>query len=131
VVFASGVTGKTIQNALTVQRIGSPWVQTFPTLVAANGGVSPNYFTPNVTAGQLANFNYIYGLHWFNADAALNKSIPIHESVRMTIQAQFLNVFNHPAFSAGGIGATSLTFGQSTSTITTARRIELRANIEF
>ncbi len=133
VVFASGVTGQQIQNALTVQRIGSPWVQTFPSLVAANGGVSPNYFTPNVTAGQLANFNYIYGLHWFNADAALNKSIPIRESLRMIIQAQFLNVFNHPAFSAGGISATSLSFGQSTTQISTTnyRRIELRANIEF
>jgi hypothetical protein len=84
-----------------------------------------------VTAGQLANFNYIYGLHWFNADLAVNKSIPIHESIRMTIQGQFLNVFNHPAFGLGGIGATSLTFGQSTTLITTARRIELRANIEF
>jgi len=31
----------------------------------------------------------------------------------------------------GGIGATSLSFGQSTSLITTARRIEIRANIEF
>jgi hypothetical protein len=131
VVFAPGVTGQQIQSALTVTRIGSPWVQTFPSLVAANGGVSPNYFTPNVTAGQLANFNYIYGLHWFNADLAVNKSIPIHESIRMTIQGQFLNVFNHPAFNAGGIGATSLSFGQSTSLITTARRIELRANIEF
>ena len=132
VVFAPGVTAKQIQNAESVTRIGSPWVQTFnSSLIAANGGVSTSYFTPNVTPGQLANFNYIYGLHWFNADLAVNKSIPIHESIRMTIQGQFLNVFNHPAFSLGGIGATSLTFGQSTTLITTARRIELRANIEF
>jgi hypothetical protein len=134
VVFAPGVTGQQIQNAVRVSRTGNPWVLTVnPSLIAANGGVSSSYYTPNVTAGQLANFNYIYGPHWFNADAALNKSIPIRESVRMTIQAQFLNVFNHPAFSMGSISATSLSYGQSTSQISSTdyRRIELRANIEF
>jgi hypothetical protein len=132
VVFAPGVTGQQIQNAVGVNRTGNPWVLTVnPNLIGANGAVSPNYFAPNVTPGTLANFNYIYGPHWFNADAALNKSIPIRESIHMLLQAQFLNVFNHPAFAMGGISATSLSFGQSTTLITTARRIELRANIEF
>jgi hypothetical protein len=79
----------------------------------------------------LENFNYIYGPHWFNADMSVNKSIPIWERIHTTLQAQFLNVFNHPAFSMGTISATSLSFGQSTSLITTARRIELRLNVEF
>ncbi len=132
VVFAPGVTGKEIQNDVGVTRTGNPWVLTVnPNLIGANGAVSPSYFTPNVTPGTLANFNYIYGPHWFNADLAVNKSVPIRESIHMLIQAQFLNVFNHPAFNMGGISATSLSFGQSTSLITTARRIELRANIEF
>ncbi|MBZ5620805.1 MAG: hypothetical protein LAQ69_19070 [Acidobacteriia bacterium] len=132
VVFAPGVTAQTIQNAVAVARTGNPWVQTInPSLIAPNGGVSSSYYTPNVTPGVLAANQYIYGPHWFNADLSVNKSIPIRESIRMTIQGQFLNVFNHPAFSLGNIGATSLSFGQSTSLITTARRIELRANLEF
>jgi hypothetical protein len=132
VVFANGVTAKTIQNAVGITRTGNPWVDTVsPSLIAANGGVSSNYYTPNVTPGVLAANPFIYGPHWFNADASLNKSVPIRESLRLTLQAQFLNVFNHPAFSMGSLSATSLSYGQSTSLITTARRIELRANIEF
>ena len=53
VVFAPGLTGKQIQDAESDPRRKS-WVQTFPSLLAANGGVSTSYFTPNVTAGQLA-----------------------------------------------------------------------------
>jgi hypothetical protein len=132
VVFAQGVTGQEIQNNVGVVRTGNPWVLTVnPNLIGANGAVSPNYLAPNTTPGQLANFNYIYGPHWFNADMSLNKIVPIWERVHTTLQAQFLNVFNHPAFNMGGISATSLAFGQSTSLITTARRIELRLNVEF
>lgn len=132
VVFANGVTAATIQDNVGVTRTGNPWVDTVsPKLIAANGAVSSNYFSPNTTPGHLANFNYIYGPHWFNADMSLNKVIPIWERVHTTLQAQFLNIFNHPAFAMGSISATSLSFGQSTSLITTARRIELRLNVEF
>jgi hypothetical protein len=76
----------------------------------------------------------IYGPHWLSADLSVNKSIPIRESVRMTLQGEFLNIFNHPTFSfpsstALNIQATS--FGQSTGGPTLPRRIEIRANIEF
>jgi len=70
-------------------------------------------------------------LAWFNADVSRNKSVPIRESVRFTIQAEFLTVFNHPTFSLGGVGIQSTAFGQQTAGPTTARRIELRANLEF
>ena len=73
----------------------------------------------------------IWGPHWFNDDMSLNKYIPIRESIRASLQLQFLNVFNHPAFGLGVLGAQSLTIGQTTGTITTARRIEIRVNIEF
>jgi hypothetical protein len=107
-----------------------------PNLVAANGGVNPSIYTPNTFPGVWGANPYIYGPHWVNADLSVNKSIPIRESVRMTLQGQFLNVFNHPAFgmnngTTNGLNAQSLSFGQSTSLITTARRIEIRANIEF
>ena len=62
-------------------------------------------------------------MHTFGATA--------EESVRMTIQAQLLNVFNHPAFGLGGLGAQSLRNGQSTELTTTARRVEIRANVEL
>ncbi|HLK63395.1 MAG TPA: carboxypeptidase-like regulatory domain-containing protein [Bryobacteraceae bacterium] len=136
--FAPGVTAKTIQNAVGVFRGGNPWVTTInPSLIGANGAISSNYFVPNTTPGIFGANPYIYGPHWFNDDMSLNKSIPIKESLRATLQFQFLNVFNHPAFGLGTLSAQSLSFAQSTATsgstglITTARRIEIRANIEF
>jgi hypothetical protein len=130
--FANGVTARTIQNSVGVYRTGNPWVETVnPTLLAANGGISTNYYTPNTTPGVFGANPYIYGPHWFNDDLSLNKTIPIKESVRASLQFQFLNVFNHPAFGLGTLAAQSLSFAQSTSLLTTARRIEIRANIEF
>jgi hypothetical protein len=133
VIFAQGVTAKTIQNAIGIHRTGNPWVQTVdPRLIAANGGVvAANAYTPNITPGMIGANPYVHGPHWFNADFSINKYVPIRESIRGNLQAQFLNVFNHPAFSLGGLGAQSLTYGQSTGLITGARRIEIRANIEF
>ncbi len=44
-------------------------------------------------------------------------------------------MFNHPAFNLGGLSPQSLTFAQQTGAgngmITEARRIEIRANLEF
>jgi hypothetical protein len=73
----------------------------------------------------------IYGPHWFNADLSVNKAIPIRGSVKFTILGEFLNVFNHPTFALGGVNVQSTAFGQATGGPTTARRIELRANLEF
>ena len=130
--FAPGVTARTIQNSVGVYRSGNPWVETVnPSLLAANGGISSNYYVPNTTPGVFGANPYIYGPHWFNDDMSLNKSIPIREALRATLQFQFLNVFNHPAFGLGTLQAQSLSLAQTTGTITTARRIEIRANIEF
>ncbi len=133
VVFAPGVTARTIQNNIGVYRTGNAWVDTInPSLLAPNGGVNAaSAYVPNTTPGVFGANPYIYGPHWFNDDLSVNKSIPIRESVRMTLQGQLLNVFNHPAFGLGTLAAQSLSFSQSTSLITSARRIEIRANIEF
>jgi hypothetical protein len=133
VIFAPGVTAKTIQNAVDVQRTGNPWVTTInPSLLAPSGGWNTAAsLTPNIYPGTMGSNAYIYGPHWFNDDMSLNKNIPIKEAIRATLQFQFLNVFNHPAFGLGTLAAQSLTIGQTTGTITTYRRIEIRANIEF
>lgn len=132
VLFAPGVTAKTIQNNVGVYRTGNPWVETInPSLIAPNGGINSSAYVPNTIPGIFGANPYIYGPHWFNDDLSVNKSIPIRESVRATFQAQLLNVFNHPAFGLGTLAAQSLSFAQTTGTITTARRIELRLNVEF
>jgi hypothetical protein len=130
--FAPGVTARTIQNSVGVYRTGNPWVETVnPSLLAANGGISASNYVPNTTPGVFGANPYIYGPHWFNQDVSVNKMIPIKEWLRGSLQFQFLNIYNHPAFGLGTLAAQSLSFAQTTSTITTARRIEIRANIEF
>jgi len=132
VIMGSGITAKTLQDAVGVYRTGNPWVLTMnPSTIGANGGVNPSLYTPNNIPGVWGASPYVYGPHWFNADLSVNKTIPIRESVRMTLQAQLLNVFNHPAFGLGGLGAQSLSYSQTTGTLTTARRVEIRANVEF
>jgi len=138
VLFAPGVTAKTIQDSVGVYRTGNPWVDTVnPKLLAANGGISSSYYVPNTIPGIFGANPYIHGPHWFNDDLSLNKSIPIKERIRTTLQFQFLNVFNHPAFGLGTLAAQSLSFSQTTGTnssngqLTLPRRIEIRANIEF
>ena len=130
--FANGVTARTIQNAVGVYRTGNPWVETVnPSLIGANGAISSNYYTPTTTPGMFGANPYIYGPHWFNDDLSLNKAIPVNERVHATLQFQFLNVFNHPAFGLGTLAAQSLSFAQTSATLNLYRRIEIRANIEF
>jgi hypothetical protein len=137
--FQSGFTAAQLQQSVGVYKTGSPFVYTFDPskLLAPNGSANPTYLTPETNAGIWGYRPMIYGPHWFNADLSVNKTIPIRESVRLTLQGEFLNVFNHPTFglastlSTSNSGIQSTAFGQSTTGPTTARRIELRANIEF
>ena len=121
-----------LQSSVGVYRSGTPWVYTVnPNLIGTNGQVIQTNLAPNTAAGVWGYRPFIYGPHWFNDDLSINKSVPIRESVRLTLQGQFLNVFNHPTFNLGGLSPQSLSFAQSTGGPTAARRIEIRANVEF
>jgi hypothetical protein len=136
VVFQNGFTAQQLQSSVGVYHSGNPFVYVIdPTkYLAPNGSASTTYITPNTTAGVWGYRPMIYGPHWFNADLSVNKTVPIRESVHLTLQGEFLNVFNHPTFSFANttpLNIQSTAFGQLTSGPTTARRIELRANLEF
>jgi len=83
----------------------------------------PALWTPANTAGCVGIPPYIYGPHWFNDDLSVNKAIRIRESINLTLQAEFLNVTNHPTFSIlnGGqnapqnLNAQSVSFGQASA----------------
>jgi hypothetical protein len=132
----NGLTTAQLQAAVGVYRTGNPWVMTLnPSLIAPSGIAAPS-LAPASTAGVWGYRPYIYGPHWFNDDLSLNKTIPIRERLHATFQAEFLNVTNHPTFNLGTLSVRSTSFGQQTatangSTPSLARRIELRANLEF
>ncbi len=131
-VVLNGITTADLQSAVKVQKLGSPWVQTFdPKLIGSNGAANPALIAPNTNPGFFGYRPWIYGPGWYNVDLSVNKTVPIRERYRVTLQAQFLNLFNHTNFSLGGTGIQSLTFGQSTGGPGGARNIEFRLNFEF
>lgn len=133
----NGLTASQLQQSVGVYHSGSPWVYVIdPSKFIASSGAANNSIVPNTNAGVWGYRPMIYNPHWFNDDFSLNKSIPIHESMRLTLQAEFLNVFNHPTFAVTSLNIQSLTFAQSTgqasnTTPTSPRNIEIRANFEF
>lgn len=138
-IIMNGLTTAQLQSQTGVYRSGNPWVTVFsPNLIASNGAATSALAPANIP-GVWGYRPYIYGPHWFNDDLSINKAIPFTERVRLTLQAEFLNLTNHPTFAIlnGGQNAPqsanvqNLTFGQVTSGPSTARNIEFRANIVF
>ncbi len=54
---------------------------------------------PETTPGQLGQFIYLTGPQYINTDFAVTKVIKLHDALLLNIQAEMLNVFNHPAWS--------------------------------
>ena len=50
------------------------------------------------TPGQFGRFVYLTSPQFVNTDFAITKYFPIWEKVRLNIQAEMLNIFNHPNF---------------------------------
>lgn len=123
-------------------------------------GCNPNYTPPancvtflvgvcqNTTPGTFGFNPWLHGPHLWNADMSLSKTLPIGERLKFTLQAEALNVFNHPDWSlpgaaptfTGSVFTTSSGFANSATQSFTnspannnggARVLELRANITF
>jgi len=110
------------------------------------GSGKSTYIVPNTTPGTIGQIFYLYGPHQTFDDASLSKYVAISERVRLSVQAEFLNVFNHPTFGWRGnlssqnnvqsssFGTGVMATGSSCAAGTPscgARQIELRANIQF
>jgi hypothetical protein len=92
-VVLNGTTVKQLQKA--VGYYPGPSVYT-PKLL-----MNPNVFTngqvtPEETPGQLGQFVYLTGPQFVNTDFAVTKQFPLVERLRLSIQAELLNFFNHP-----------------------------------
>jgi hypothetical protein len=86
----------------------------------------------NTTPGTFGFNPWLYGPHLWNDDLSLSKVVPIGERFRFALQAEFLNVFNHPNWANPGASTSGSNFGTAgLSNFNNARVIELRANISF
>lgn len=84
--------------------------------------------------GTIGNRNVLYGPHFSNVDMALLKDFPMPWSDRQRLQfrAEAFNVFNHPSFGdPNGAIENQSQFGQITSTISTARQLQLALKFSF
>jgi len=98
--------------------------------------------TPNTNPGTIGQVFYLYGPHQTFNDMSLSKAFPITERIRLSLQAEFLNAFNHPTFNflgynyynniqSGAFGTGVLNTQSYPFAGSFGRSIELRANLEF
>jgi hypothetical protein len=135
-VYFNGITAAQLQSSVGIYRTGNPWVYTINPSLIQPSGIATSSLAPANVAGQWGYRPFLYGPHWFNDDLSINKTIPIKERMRFLLQAEFLNLTNHPTFNLANLSIRAMNFAQQPGTATTAmpsaaRRIELRANIVF
>jgi hypothetical protein len=63
--------------------------------------MNPTVFTsgqvaPETTPGQLGQFIFLHGPQIINTDFAVTKLFPIYHEMKLSLQAEMLNLFNHP-----------------------------------
>ena len=130
----TGVTPSQLEKQIKV-RPGTPGtgrVNLFdPKYYSPSGASNTSYISPNFTAGQFGTLMWLHGPKWINTDLAVTKLVPIHNEMNFTLQAEFLNAFNHPAWIGMDSGVQDTTFGTTSSTANAPRNIELRANFRF
>jgi hypothetical protein len=149
----NGITKAQLQNAVGIYHTSGPYIDVInPKLLTGVPSGNCNSVLvgvcQNTTPGTLGINPWLYGVHVWNDDTSLTKFISINERFKFTLQAEFLNLFNHPNYTTPGQGpfytgstnVQSSGFGQAgllnftnvaTNNNNSARVIELRANISF
>jgi Carboxypeptidase regulatory-like domain len=140
-VVLNGVTPSQLQAAVGVHRVPGRATANLldPKYLASPTGGTANYsyLAPNTTPGTIGNIIFLHGPTAFTQNLAATKVIPIKEQLSFNLQAEFINVWNHPVFgnTFGSVSATNSSV-QSTAFATAGvtnspRAIELRANFIF
>ena len=62
---------------------------------------------------------------------SVSKAVAIAEGMRLNVQGEFFNLFNHPGWNVGDAGLQDNTFGQTENVTANPRVIEVRVNFEF
>jgi len=100
-----------------------------PAFLDKSAFASPASFTYGNTPRSAA-FG-IYNPGTFGQDVSLRRIFPIHESVKLTFQADAFNVFNQVMFGAPATNITSANFGKITSQSNGPRSLQLSARVTF
>ena len=98
-----------------------------------NPSSAQNDFTGPV-GFQIGSRNNLRGPGYFNMDLGLGKTFPVyHNRVNLKFRADAFNAFNHPNFSLPNdtLTVTQSQFGQITSTVNSARVLQVALRLEF
>ncbi|HMI53181.1 MAG TPA: TonB-dependent receptor [Candidatus Saccharimonadales bacterium] len=84
-------------------------------------------------AGSVGNRNNLRGPGFWNVDSALSKTFPLpwKEGHKIQFRWDAYNLFNHPSFADPTTNVNAGTFGQITSTVSTARVMQFSLRYEF
>ncbi len=130
----TGVTISQLQSQVRVRpsTAGSGRVSLFdPKYLSSQGQANTQYISPQFTAGKFGTLMWLHDPKWINTDLAITKVVPIHREMNFTLQAEFLNAFNHVAWSGADTGVQDNTFGTTNLTANGPRNIEIRGNFRF
>lgn len=133
-VVLTGVTASQLQSQIRVRpgAAGTGLVNLFDSkYLSSEGQANTQYISPEFTPGKFGALMWLHDPKWINTDIAITKVIPLHREMNFTIQGEFLNAFNHPAWVGMDTGVQDNTFGTTSSTANGPRNIELRGNFRF
>jgi hypothetical protein len=145
-VTLTGVTPSDLQSAVGVHHVAghSTSLALDPKYFsgAAAGGTA-NYALvgPNTAAGTIGSIIWLHGPNSYLQNIAISKLIPIKERYALSLQGEFINVWNHPTWGAPSSPQSIQSTSFATSSVVTgssglltptgARQIELRGNFTF
>jgi hypothetical protein len=111
---------------------GSGRVNLFdPKYISSIGQANAQYISPQFSAGQFGTLMWLHDPKWISTDMAITKVVPLHGEMNFTIQAEFINAFNHVAWAGMDTGVQDDTFGTTNATANGPRNIEVRGNFRF
>ncbi|MGE5757366.1 MAG: hypothetical protein ACM3W8_00750, partial [Sideroxydans sp.] len=109
-----------------------------PSAIGPDGRLSRDLVDVPTTPGQFGQFVYLHGPGFIQPDVAILKRIPLREKMNLEFWAEFLNAFNHPNFSVGGMSSAvnstwidSTNFGRSAASANDPRNIQFRLKLTF
>jgi hypothetical protein len=104
-----------------------------PSLINPDGTANQKFFAPWTTAGTLGQRFYLSGPWFWSFNTSVNKDVRINERFRFTLQAECLNILNHPEFDLPNLSPTGNTFGQVTSVMSgnAPRAVQLRGYLRW
>ncbi len=133
-VLLTGISAADLQKLITLSS-GPNGTMLFvdPKLIGADGRANPQYLQSPTAPGELGQRVWLYGPGFWNLDLGLAKRFSAGHTY-VTLEALFLDVFNHTSFLVGGasndagfnVSINSTTFGQTNSTASGPRNIQIR-----